>query len=247
MLKKIFLPIISSIILCFSLITAPVHAAGNSPFTGNCIYLLGLTSWDCNVEIQENNQDSLTKGVLQIIVNVLTDLTIIVAYLVLGYVIYGGYLYIFSGGDAGKVASGKKTLLHAFIGLAIAMSANLIMSTIRFVLLGANGKFDNCATQNCVNAGAMVTSTIQWFIAIAGIVSAVFVVYGGISYMTSSSDPGKLKKAKDTIMYALIGLAIVALAEVITAFMSSRINEANEASSTNQLIISKETHENKIV
>ena len=216
-------------------------------FSSNCNELLGLTSWDCGVEIKENDQDSLTTGILQIIVNVLNDLTIIAAYLVLGYVIYGGYLYIFSGGDPGKVASGKKTLAHAFIGLAIVMSANLIMSTVRFVLLNESGKFDNCATQECVDAGALVSGTIQWFIAIAGIVSAVFVVYGGISYMTSSGDPGKLKKAKDTIMYALIGLAIVALAEVITAFVTSRINEANEAANVNQINISKEVKKNEVI
>ena len=143
------------------------------------------------------------------------------------------------------MASGKKTLAHAFIGLAIVMSANLIMSTVRFVLLNESGRFDNCATQECVDAGALVSGTIQWFIAIAGIVSAVFVVYGGVSYMTSSGDPGKLKKAKDTIMYALIGLAIVALAEVITAFVTSRINDANEAANVNQINISKEVKKNE--
>lgn len=194
-------------------------------FSGNCSYLLGFTSWDCGVNISD--QSTLTLGILQIAVNVLADLSVAVAYLVLGYVIYGGYRYIFSGGDPDKVASGKKTLAHAFIGLAIAMSANLIMNTIRLVLLGQSGKFDNCATHQCVDAGTLVSGTIQWFIAMAGIVSVIFVVYGGISYITSSGDPTKLKKAKDSILYALVGLIIVALAETITIFVSDKILDAS--------------------
>ena len=251
MFKRFLISIISTILLCLSFTVTPVHAddaagAGKPIFPGNCNYLLGLTSWDCDVVIYEGKQDSLTIGIIQIITNIFIDITVIAAYLILGYIIYGGYLYIFSGGDTGKVASGKKTLSHAFIGLAIVMSANLIMSTIRFALLGANGNFEDCATDSCVDAGELVTNTIQWFIGIAGVVSAIFVVYGGISYMTSSGDPGKLKKAKDTIMYALIGLAIVALAEAITAFVSNTIRNADNSNNSNQSII-KEIHSHEIM
>ena len=84
----------------------------------------------------------------------------------------------------------------------------------------------------------MVTNLIQWVIGIAGIVAAVFIVIGAIGYLSSAGDPNKLKKAKDTIMYALIGLAIVGLAEVITAFVSSTIRNAN--SYINTTTIAKE-------
>lgn len=53
---------------------------------------------------------------------------------------------------------------------------------------------------------------------IMGIIAAVCViviVIGGIQYMTSTGDPGKVKKAKDTILYGIIGLVIVILAAVI--------------------------------
>ncbi len=224
-------------------------STASAPFKGTCRYgFLGLTSWDCGVNISD--EDSLKAGILQIAANVATDITIIAAYLVIGFVIYGGYLYMFSYGDPNKAASGKKTLTNAFIGLAIVMSAYLILSTIRFALLGASGKF-NCdllseTGAGCVNANDVVTHAIQWFIAIAGVVALIFVVYGAISYITSSGDPTKLQKAKQSIIYALIGLAIVALAEAITAFVSGMIRDANNAASyTNQTIISKELHEIK--
>lgn len=247
MLKKFFITCL--IILFTTLIIGTLSApqvSATSYVDSTCNNVLGFTSWNCGVEI--SNQDTLKTGIWQIAANVATDIAVAAAYLVLGYVIYGGYLYTFSGGDPGKVTTGKKTLAQAFIGLAIVMSANLILSTIRFALLGANGKF-NCDLEtgaNCADANNVVTSVINWFIAIAGLVSVIFVVYGGISYITSAGEPGKLKKAKDMIFYSLIGLAIVALATVITAFVSNIIREADESALLNETIISKEIYETKI-
>lgn len=220
---------------------------GDAIFSGDCDRgFLGLVSWDCNVEITD--ETSLKSGIWTIVANIITDVVIIAAYLVIGYVIYGGYLYIFSGGDAGKVATGKKTLARAFIGLAIVMSANVIMGAIRIALAGSTDINGCTATSTCVDTNQMVINLIQWVIGIAGAVAAIFVVYGGIAYITSSGDSGKLQKAKSMILYALIGLAIVALAEVITAFVSNMIRDANNKASSsayyiNETITEKEIHE----
>lgn len=205
---------------------------------------LGLIAWCDGVNIHD--QESLKYGIWQIAANVVTDITIIAAYLIIGYVIYGGYLYMLSAGDTGKVATGKKALTQAFIGLAIIMSAHIILATIRVILLGAEGKLDNCATEACATVpGTVIINALQWAIGVAGFVAAIFVVYGGISYATSSGEAAKLQKAKQTILYALIGLAIVALAELITAFVSNIIRDATSTSQINQTIIVKELHENK--
>ncbi len=196
----------------------------NTPaeFTSDCRQLLGLTSWDCGVNI--SSEDTLVSGIWQIVLNVLTNISIIAAYLVLGYVIYGGYLYTMSGGSADKIMSGKKTITRAFIGLGIIALANLIMNTIRFVLIGANNNLLDCATTECVNPTNMISGAIQWTIGIVGVVAVIFVVYGGISFMTSAGDPGKVKKAKDMILYSTIGIIVVTLAEIITAFVTNIIN-----------------------
>ncbi len=214
--------------------------------TSNCNSFLGFTPWSCNVNIEST--DTLKTGVWQIAANVLTDLTVAAAYLVLGYVIYGGYVYITSSGDPNKVAKGKKTLSQAFIGLAIVMSASIIMGSIRIALVGGSGNIGNCLDANsCANQGDMITSLVNWVIGIAGVVAVIFVVYGGISYTTSAGDPSKLKQAKNMIIYALIGLAIVALAEIITAFVTNTIKNSQDTSLINETIISKEvTYENKI-
>lgn len=250
MLKKsiIKLALALSLFMPFA-VSTPTYADGYVNST--CNYFLGMTSWNCNVNI--TNEESLKSGIWTIAANIATDITIIAAYLVLGYVIYGGYLYTFSAGDPGKVASGKKTLMNAFLGLAIVMSAYLIMSTVRFALMGSSGDLGSCLNVNdtsgaisssCVDANTVITNAIGWTIGIAGLVSAIFVVYGGISYITSAGEPNKVAKAKQIILYALIGLAVVGLASAITAFVSNMIREADkkaalEPSYSNEIIISK--------
>lgn len=194
-----------------------------------CPNFLGMTSWDCGFVETINSETVLTDNIVKIATNILTDITVIAAYLVLGYVIWGGYLYMFSSGDAGKAAAGKKTLQHAFIGLAIVVSAYTIFGAIRIALLGG-GSFGDCditSGRTCTDGGTLVTNLIQWVAGMGGVVAAIFVVIGGWGYITAAGDPGKLQKAKTTIMYALIGLVIVALAEVLTAFVSSLVRGAN--------------------
>ena len=60
-----------------------------------------------------------------------------------------------------------------------------------------------------------VTSIINAVIGILGLVCVVVMIIGGINYMTSSGDAGKVKKAKDTILYGLIGLIVCVLAFAI--------------------------------
>ena len=51
-----------------------------------------------------------------------------------------------------------------------------------------------------------------------GIIAVVFIVIGGISYMTSQGNPEKIKRSKSTILYSLCGLIITLAAFAITNF-----------------------------
>lgn len=44
---------------------------------------------------------------------------------------------------------------------------------------------------------------------IAGAVAVIVIIIGGILYSAAAGDPGKIKRAKDTILYAVIGLVVV--------------------------------------
>ena len=54
---------------------------------------------------------------------------------------------------------------------------------------------------------------------LVGIIAVVFVIIGGFKYTTSQGDPGKVQQAKNTIMFALIGLVVSVSAFAITSFI----------------------------
>ena len=47
----------------------------------------------------------------------------------------------------------------------------------------------------------------------------IAIIIGGVKYMTSQGDAAKIKSAKDTILYAVIGLIVALLAFAITNFI----------------------------
>ena len=68
-----------------------------------------------------------------------------------------------------------------------------------------------------------IQNILNIVIGLLGIVAVVVIIIGGVTYMTSSGDAGKVKKAKDTILYGVIGLVVVALAYAIVNFVITGI------------------------
>lgn len=58
---------------------------------------------------------------------------------------------------------------------------------------------------------------------IAGIIAVVSAIIGGILLATSSGDPGKAARGRNTILYSVMGLVVVAAAFTITSFITGRL------------------------
>lgn len=74
-----------------------------------------------------------------------------------------------------------------------------------------------------------VKNILNVIVGLLGLVAVIVIILGGISYMTSAGDPQKVKKAKDTILYGIIGLIICALAFVIVNFFIGAIASSGQA------------------
>lgn len=59
--------------------------------------------------------------------------------------------------------------------------------------------------------------------AVIGIVAVIMIIYAGFRYVTSAGSEGGVKSAKNAIIYAVIGLVVVALAQVIVHFVISNV------------------------
>lgn len=66
---------------------------------------------------------------------------------------------------------------------------------------------------------------IQTFSIIVGAASVIMIIYGGFRYITSGGESGRVGSAKNALLYAIIGLVIVALAQLIVHFVLNQTNQ----------------------
>jgi hypothetical protein len=69
----------------------------------------------------------------------------------------------------------------------------------------------------------ILTKVAKLFGYVVGIISVIFIVIGGFKYVQSSGDANNVKSAKDTILYALVGLVIAGISQAIVVFVLNNI------------------------
>jgi hypothetical protein len=68
----------------------------------------------------------------------------------------------------------------------------------------------------------IIATVINLFSLVVGVVAVIMIIIGGLKYITSGGDSGNVTGAKNTILYAVIGLVVVALAQIIVRFVLNR-------------------------
>jgi hypothetical protein len=69
---------------------------------------------------------------------------------------------------------------------------------------------------------ALIATIINIFSVVVGVVAVIMIIFGGFRYITSGGDSGNVTNAKNTILYAIVGLIIVALAQFIVKFVLNK-------------------------
>jgi len=97
------------------------------------------------------------------------------------------------------------------------------------------------ATCDPATASGTVSDTIRSIInvlsAIAGTAAVIMIIVGGFRYVTSAGNAESTKSARNTIIYAVVGLVIVAMAQIVVHFVLNTTNNSdcvNGRTSSNQ-------------
>jgi len=83
-----------------------------------------------------------------------------------------------------------------------------------------------------------ITSVINIFSVFVGIIAVIMIIVGGYRYITSGGDSTKVTSAKNTLLYAIIGLVIVALAQVIAQFVLNKATTNTTSASSSSSVSS---------
>ena len=68
---------------------------------------------------------------------------------------------------------------------------------------------------NAENFEELIDAIVNWLLVIALPVVVLLIIFGGAQYMFAGVNPEQQRKAKNIILYALIGYAIILLSKVL--------------------------------
>lgn len=142
----------------------------------------------------------------------LTTLQGIIVTLAIVFIVIGGILYITSGGNEKRMELGKNALLAAMIGLAIGIAAPSFLLEI-YTILGGNPS--SVPAPEGQRLSTIVLNVLNFLLSIVGTLALIMLIVGGIMYIGASGSEDIADKAKGTIKYAIIGIAIALAALVI--------------------------------
>lgn len=127
--------------------------------------------------------------------------------------------------------AGLLTTSLLLVGLAVPAFAQTAQDQINNGLcVGSNLEFTD-SPGACSVAGDEATTRINNVIrtivnllsALVGVVAVIMIIVGGFRYITSGGNDTSVTSAKNTILYAIIGLVVVALAQLIVRFTLSKL------------------------
>lgn len=69
----------------------------------------------------------------------------------------------------------------------------------------------------------IVQSGVNVVISLVGMLAVFSIIYGGFIYITAQSDPAKIKRGKDMVVYAVVALVVAFLAYGIVIFVTKNL------------------------
>lgn len=100
---------------------------------------------------------------------------------------------------------------------------------------GSNGQFDQtlsggsttgCGAEANTKVNGLINTIINIISVVVGVIAVIMIIIAGLRYVTSGGKEEGVKNAKNTILYAIIGLVVVALAQLIVHFVLNHTTTA---------------------
>ncbi|HBE89734.1 MAG: hypothetical protein A3E37_03815 [Candidatus Andersenbacteria bacterium RIFCSPHIGHO2_12_FULL_46_9] len=116
------------------------------------------------------------------------------------FIVYAGFLYISSTGDEDNSSRAKRQIIYALLGIFVAGTASLIVDVV----------ISKEAAALIVSIRAVANAIIS----LLAVGATVYIIIAGVMYFSSTGDEDQASRAKMQIIYAIIGLVVIALSGV---------------------------------
>jgi hypothetical protein len=184
-------------------------ASCNSGFLGFPAWYRGLTDDSCNIKSPDAVEGGLSGFIWLIGLNVLDMAMVFINYGAWMYFIYGGFLMMFSSGNAANAEKARTVMLYSMIGLVMSFGAISIVSFIMNNILPTAQP-----SPETVFVGAM---NIVYFA--AGVIAVIMIILSGFKFIDSVYDPANIVQARNRLLYTVVGLIAIIVAYAVTNFI----------------------------
>ena len=97
---------------------------------------------------------------------------------------------------------------------------------------GASGNNDATSKTATDSVNNLLSTVLNLLSVVIGLVAVIMIIVAGFKYITSGGKEDSVKSAKNTILYAIIGIVVVVLAQVIVQFVLNKATPITTSSST---------------
>ena len=125
--------------------------------------------------------------------------------------------------------------------LSIVLISGLVLAILSLGLPARSyALFNGARNQACagVSLGSSTTCTdtskslsnkvgtaIDLLSIVVGIIAVIFIIVGGLKFITAGGDPSSIASARNSILYSLVGLVVVALSQVVVKYVLFRVTK----------------------
>lgn len=128
-----------------------------------------------------------------------------------------------------------KSLKFAFASLLVSVSLLLVGGLLpasaapTFQSNACEGLSQLDSAQDCQHGGNSALNIVSTIVSIlsliVGVAAVIMIIIAGLKYITAAGDSNGLSSAKNTLIYALVGLVVASLAQFLVHFVFNRVTQ----------------------
>ena len=118
-------------------------------------------------------------------------------------------------------------------GVLVSPAAQAACDTSKGIMGGANCAQEGTDMVDKDLQGDIFTTIVNTFLFIVGAVAVVMLIFGGFKYVTSGGDANSVTAAKNTIMYAVIGIIVAMLSYAILNYVVTTLGGSTNSTPVN--------------
>ncbi|HZM63709.1 MAG TPA: pilin [Candidatus Saccharimonadales bacterium] len=120
-----------------------------------------------------------------------------------------------------------------FAGVVLAFPATSVFADSKTeVCKGVTTVAGGSCADGTSDINRIISVFLNIFSVVIGIVAVVMIMVGGFKYITAGGDSSKVTSAKHTIIYALIGIIVVAMAQFLVQFVLQKTQPPKATTTT---------------